>query len=139
MFIFPKFSSLLHYVYIYICSICAIVHCKNEKRNIKFRYRPITVLVSYTYIRPFVQINTVQALHEAKKNVDAFTELYDILLVEDKLLDKGFKREFHDVSAVMVEQLYKLFRKRPRWVMSLGIWTSRGKMKNVIKRLYSKQ
>ena len=29
-------------------------------------------------------------------------------------MDKAFKREFHDVPAVQVEQLYKLFRRRPR-------------------------
>merc|ERR1711971_400726 len=29
-------------------------------------------------------------------------------------MDRSFKREFHDVSAVQQDQLYRLFRKRPR-------------------------
>ena len=51
---------------------------------------------------------------QSRKQVDAFREQYDILVAEDKVMDKAFKREFHDVPAVQVEQLYKLFRRRPR-------------------------
>ena len=55
-----------------------------------------------------------QAVLETRKNVEAFREQYDILIAEDKVMDKAFKREFHDVSAVMQDHLYKLFRRRPR-------------------------
>lgn len=55
-----------------------------------------------------------QAVMETRKNVDAFREQYDILLAEDKVMDKAFKREFHDVSAVQQDQLYRLFKRRPR-------------------------
>lgn len=55
-----------------------------------------------------------QAVMETRKNVDAFREQYDILLAEDKVMDKAFKREFNDVSAVQQDQLYRLFRRRPR-------------------------
>ncbi|KAL5017485.1 hypothetical protein ScPMuIL_007074 [Solemya velum] len=51
---------------------------------------------------------------EARKHVEAYRELYDNLVAEDKLIDKGFKREFMDVSAVMQDTLYRLFRRRPR-------------------------
>lgn len=51
----------------------------------------------------------------ARKNVDSFKEGYDILVAEDKVMDKGFKREFSDLPALQYEQLYKLFRKRPRY------------------------
>ena len=54
------------------------------------------------------------ALVESKKNVELFRETYDILVAEDKVMDKAFKREFHDVPAYLVDQLYKLFRRRPR-------------------------
>lgn len=47
--------------------------------------------------------------------MDSFKEGYDILVAEDKVMDKGFKREFADLPALQYEQLYKLFRKRPRY------------------------
>ena len=53
---------------------------------------------------------------EARKNVDAYREQYDILIAEDKVMDKAFKREFNDVTAVQQDQLYRLFRRRPRLV-----------------------
>ncbi|XP_069827504.1 cilia- and flagella-associated protein 43 isoform X2 [Dendropsophus ebraccatus] len=46
--------------------------------------------------------------------VESFRESYDDLVAEDKLLDRGFKKEFSDVPAHHVDQLYKLYRKRPR-------------------------
>ncbi|XP_040261533.1 cilia- and flagella-associated protein 43 isoform X2 [Bufo bufo] len=49
-----------------------------------------------------------------KAAVESFRESYDDLVAEDKLLDRGFKKEFSDVSAHLVDQLYKLYRKRPR-------------------------
>ncbi|XP_053407637.1 cilia- and flagella-associated protein 43-like isoform X4 [Mercenaria mercenaria] len=55
-----------------------------------------------------------QAVMETRKNVDNYREQYDILLAEDKVMDKAFKREFNDVSAVQQDQLYRLFKRRPR-------------------------
>jgi len=55
-----------------------------------------------------------EAYITARKNVDSFKEGYDILVAEDKVMDKGFKREFADLPALQNELLYKLFRKRPR-------------------------
>ena len=62
------------------------------------------------------------ALAQSRKQVDAFREQYDILVAEDKVMDKAFKREFHDVPAVQVEQLYKLFRRRPRYTSLCLLW-----------------
>ena len=63
----------------------------------------------------FSQTAAAQAEVEAKKNCDAYREQYDILIAEDKVMDKAFKREFNDVTAVQQDQLYRLFRKRPRY------------------------
>lgn len=52
---------------------------------------------------------------EAKREVDDYREGYEILVMEDKTLDKAFKREFADQDAHTVEQLYKLFKRRPRY------------------------
>ena len=63
-----------------------------------------------------VQHLASEALNESRANVDDFRNEYDIQVAEDKVHDKAFKREFQDVSAVMIDQLYRLFRKRPRYV-----------------------
>ncbi|KAL8576297.1 hypothetical protein ACOMHN_006220 [Nucella lapillus] len=55
-----------------------------------------------------------EAATESRNNMDEFRNEYDILVAEDKVMDKAFKREFHDVSAIIADQLYRLFRKRPR-------------------------
>ncbi|KAM4675995.1 cilia- and flagella-associated protein 43 [Discoglossus pictus] len=49
-----------------------------------------------------------------KAEVDAFRESYDNSVAEDKLLDRGFRKEFSDVPAHLVDQLYKLYKRRPR-------------------------
>ncbi|XP_068423978.1 cilia- and flagella-associated protein 43 [Clinocottus analis] len=41
-------------------------------------------------------------------------ESYDNTVAEDKVLDKEFRKEFGDVRSHVVDQLYKLFKCRPR-------------------------
>ncbi|XP_028810030.1 cilia- and flagella-associated protein 43-like [Denticeps clupeoides] len=48
------------------------------------------------------------------EEVEAFRETYDNAVAEDKLLDKGFRKEFFDVPGHLVDQLYKLYKRRPR-------------------------
>ena len=62
----------------------------------------------------YVQEMSAEALLVSRKHVDEYRELYDKLCAEDKVMDRGFKREFSDVPAHFVDQLYKLFRRRPR-------------------------
>ena len=47
-------------------------------------------------------------------------QAYDICLAEDKDLDKGFKKEFADCEPHL-DQLYKLYKKRPRCALYLSI------------------
>lgn len=49
----------------------------------------------------------------ARKKVDEYREQYDKKVTDDKEMDKTFKRDFADCEP-HVDQLYKLFRKRPR-------------------------
>ncbi|XP_074642124.1 cilia- and flagella-associated protein 43-like isoform X2 [Tubulanus polymorphus] len=60
------------------------------------------------------KVFAAQLVSETRKNVEGFREQYEILSAEDKVMDKNFKREFHDVPGIVVDQLYKLFRRRPR-------------------------
>ncbi|CAK8681425.1 cilia- and flagella-associated protein 43-like [Clavelina lepadiformis] len=53
-------------------------------------------------------------VEEIRKIVDEYQEVYDNVVAEDKLLDRAFKREFSDVPLSVADQLYKLFKRRPR-------------------------
>ncbi|XP_064418936.1 cilia- and flagella-associated protein 43 [Latimeria chalumnae] len=60
------------------------------------------------------KIQSTDMVQRVKAQVEAFSEAYDTLVAEDKLLDRGFRKEFLDVSAIMVDHLYKLYKRRPR-------------------------
>ncbi|KAA8583707.1 hypothetical protein FQN60_014915 [Etheostoma spectabile] len=49
-----------------------------------------------------------------EEEIELFHETYDSIVAEDKVLDKEFRKEFFDVPSHMVDQLYKLFKRRPR-------------------------
>ena len=55
------------------------------------------------------------AANEAKKAAEAFRDEYDILVAEDKVMEKSFKRELAaELPASLVDQLNKLYRRRPK-------------------------
>lgn len=43
--------------------------------------------------------------------VDAFKEQYQVVVEDDRALDRNFKKEFEDLGEFL-SQLYRLFRKR---------------------------
>lgn len=53
-------------------------------------------------------------LVQSKKQLDEFRNEYENLVADDRAIDKGFRREFTDLSVQQSDQLYKHFRKRPR-------------------------
>ena len=57
---------------------------------------------------------TAAAVLDAKHEMEEFRDQYELLLAEDKALDKAFRKEFYDQDAHTVDQLYKLFKRRPR-------------------------
>ena len=52
-------------------------------------------------------------ISSAKRKIDTFREHYEQLVAEDKEMERSFKRDFSDCEPY-VDQLYKLFKKRPR-------------------------
>ncbi|XP_027707432.1 cilia- and flagella-associated protein 43-like [Vombatus ursinus] len=58
--------------------------------------------------------NTSKEVIMARDEVDAFRENYDNLVAEDKVIERGFKKEFAELSSHHAELLYKLFKRRPR-------------------------
>ncbi|XP_066535952.1 cilia- and flagella-associated protein 43 [Hoplias malabaricus] len=55
-----------------------------------------------------------KALKKYQDDVEEFRETHDNAVAEDKLLDKGFRKDFSDVPAHIVDQLCKLYKRRPR-------------------------
>ena len=66
------------------------------------------------YVLALLQMLSQQAVTESQKHVSDYRDLYDTLQAEDKVMDRDFKRKFHDIPAYHTDALYKLFRKRPR-------------------------
>ncbi len=60
------------------------------------------------------QVEKREESEEAEMRVDAYHNLLDTALAEDKMLERAFKREFPDQSAVVIEQLFKYFKRRPK-------------------------
>ena len=53
-------------------------------------------------------------LQQAKKQLDDFRAEYEMLQSDDRAMDKGFRKEFSELSNAMADVLYKHFRKRPK-------------------------
>ena len=56
------------------------------------------------------------AVEDARHSLEMFKVQYEALVLEDKAMDRNFKKEFGDISNTQYEQLYKLFKKRPRFI-----------------------
>ncbi|XP_043407754.1 cilia- and flagella-associated protein 43 isoform X4 [Chelonia mydas] len=60
------------------------------------------------------KLSTAEAVQVARAQHDAYRETYDNLVAEDKILERGFKKEFSDVPAHHIDHLFKLYKRRPR-------------------------
>ncbi|XP_039770247.1 cilia- and flagella-associated protein 43 isoform X2 [Ornithorhynchus anatinus] len=60
------------------------------------------------------KVRSAEAVQTTKKQVDAFRETYDNLVAEDKVLERGFRKEFSEIPSHQVDILYKLFKRRTR-------------------------
>jgi len=66
-----------------------------------------------------LQVQVGGLLNMAKRQVEEHREQYEQMVAEDREMDRSFRRDFADCEP-HVDQLYKLFRKRPRWVKTLA-------------------
>ncbi|XP_061767585.1 cilia- and flagella-associated protein 43 isoform X2 [Nerophis ophidion] len=60
-----------------------------------------------------------EELQKFQKDVEFSHESFDNIVAEDKALDKEFRKEFSSLHKAMVDQLYKLFKRRPRLFFQL--------------------
>ncbi|XP_048464916.1 cilia- and flagella-associated protein 43 isoform X2 [Rhincodon typus] len=91
--------------------ICNLVFSLRIEEEIRYRDAQLNYILEEQ--KDFMAVKS-QMTQNMKVMVDRFRESYDDLVAEDRLLDRGFRREFSDVSAAMVDQLYKLYKRRPK-------------------------
>uniref|UniRef100_A0A8C3IJJ8 Cilia- and flagella-associated protein 43 n=1 Tax=Chrysemys picta bellii TaxID=8478 RepID=A0A8C3IJJ8_CHRPI len=60
------------------------------------------------------KLSTAEEVQVVRAQVDAYRETYDNLAAEDKILERGFKKEFSDVPVHHIDHLFKLYKRRPR-------------------------
>ncbi|XP_055684222.1 cilia- and flagella-associated protein 43 [Lutzomyia longipalpis] len=84
------------------------------------------------------QINALTAMmHDAEKRALDCKVNYDGLETKDRLLDKQFKNNFGEFAPIsLVDQAYKLFKRRPRWTMRA--WATSVILTDVAKRVISR-
>jgi len=61
-----------------------------------------------------LQEKATSELVQAKKQLEEFRVEYELLQADDRTIDKGFRKEFSELSTIMADALYKHFRKRPK-------------------------
>ncbi|XP_072095169.1 cilia- and flagella-associated protein 43 [Mobula birostris] len=91
--------------------ICNLVFSLQIEEEIQNRNAQLQHLLAEQKASVGVKSRLVQ---ETRMMVETFREAYDDLVAEDRLLDRGFRKEFFDVNAAMVDQLYKLYKRRPK-------------------------
>ena len=62
----------------------------------------------------YIQATLFNSLAKSEKMISEYRVTYDQIVAEDKAIEKTFKNEFPGTSQVMIDTLYKLFRKRPK-------------------------
>ncbi|ROL49549.1 Cilia- and flagella-associated protein 43 [Anabarilius grahami] len=91
--------------------IANLVHSIQTEEEILSREKQLSLKLEKARI---VKNEIGEELKKHRETVDEFREVYDNTVAEDKLLDKGFRKEFFDVPGHVVDQLYKLYKRRPR-------------------------
>ncbi|KAK9964501.1 hypothetical protein ABG768_005668 [Culter alburnus] len=91
--------------------IANLVHSIQTEGEILSREKQLSLKLEKARI---VKNEIGEELKKHRETVDEFREVYDNTVAEDKLLDRGFRKEFYDVPGHVVDQLYKLYKRRPR-------------------------
>ncbi|TRY55422.1 hypothetical protein DNTS_034432 [Danionella cerebrum] len=91
--------------------IANLVHSLQTEEEILTREKQLSFKLEKAR---FLRSELGDDLKKHKEIVDVFREVYENTVAEDKLLDKGFRKEFYDVHANIIDQLYKLYKRRPR-------------------------
>ncbi|XP_077093181.1 cilia- and flagella-associated protein 43 isoform X3 [Siphateles boraxobius] len=91
--------------------IANLVHSIQTEEEILCREKQLSLKLEKARI---VKNEIGEELKKHRETVNEFREVYDNTVAEDKLLDKGFRKEFYDIPGHVIDQLYKLYKRRPR-------------------------
>ncbi|XP_021254283.1 cilia- and flagella-associated protein 43 isoform X2 [Numida meleagris] len=64
------------------------------------------------------KVKIARTLETTKRKIDFYTDKYDNAIAEDKNLEYGFRKEFANVPANLLNELLELYKCRPRTVMT---------------------
>ncbi|XP_067277323.1 cilia- and flagella-associated protein 43 isoform X2 [Pseudorasbora parva] len=91
--------------------IANLVHSIQTEEEILSREKQLSLKLEKARI---LKNEIGEELKKHRETFDEFREAYDNTVSEDKLLDKGFRKEFFDIPGHIIDQLYKLYKRRPR-------------------------
>lgn len=101
---------------VFFCFFFNVLYWTNRQAGVN--YKSLFIHILYLYVTSYQQTLSKE-LEQAKRQLDEFRNDYESLLGDDRAHDKAFRREFGDLSVPLIDQLYKHFRKRPRYLDSL--------------------
>ncbi|XP_009697789.1 PREDICTED: WD repeat-containing protein 96, partial [Cariama cristata] len=64
------------------------------------------------------KVNTARTIQTTKNKIKAYMDTYENAIVEEKNLECGFTREFADVPANFFDELFQLYKHRPKAPMT---------------------
>ncbi|XP_074731329.1 cilia- and flagella-associated protein 43 isoform X1 [Strix uralensis] len=111
--------------------------CKLSEKKVKFEmviYQEELKIVNLTYalmldeelntreagLRNFLlkkekeKVKIARTIQTTKNKIETYTDTYENAIVEDKNLECGFTKEFADVPANLLDELFQLYKHRPK-------------------------
>ncbi|XP_032844431.2 cilia- and flagella-associated protein 43 isoform X3 [Tyto alba] len=64
------------------------------------------------------KVKTARTIQTTKNKIEAYTDTYENAIVEEKNLEHGFTKEFADVPANLLDELFQLYKHRPQTAMT---------------------
>ncbi|XP_009867672.1 PREDICTED: WD repeat-containing protein 96, partial [Apaloderma vittatum] len=64
------------------------------------------------------KVKTARTVQSTKNKIEAYIDTYDKAVIEEKNLECGFTKEFADVPANLLDELFKLYSHRPKTPMT---------------------
>ncbi|XP_068253553.1 cilia- and flagella-associated protein 43 [Nyctibius grandis] len=64
------------------------------------------------------KLKTARTIQTTKNKIEAYTDTYENAIAEEKNLECGFTKEFADVPANLLDELFQLYKHRPKTPMT---------------------
>ncbi|XP_063194806.1 cilia- and flagella-associated protein 43 [Chroicocephalus ridibundus] len=64
------------------------------------------------------KVKTARTILTAKNKIEAYTDIYENAVAEEKNLEHGFTKEFAGVPPDLLEELFQLYKRRPKTTMT---------------------